>query len=77
MVEPQPNKQETRYVMNSGEGRGSAGWLIAGAVLAVAIIAGVVWYNSGQPASPTAIDTPQVIVITPPAPPAPEPAPAP
>jgi len=59
-----PDKHETRYITNTDGG--SAGWIIAGAVLAIAIIAGVIWFNSGPTSEPSVeINNPPAIEVTP------------
>ena len=59
-----PDKHETRYITNTDGG--SAGWIIAGAVLAIAIIAGVIWFNSGPTTEPSVeINNPPAIEVTP------------
>jgi hypothetical protein len=68
MTEPKAEETNARVVVNS-TGSGNAGWLIGGAVLAVAIIAGVVWYNSRQEPAPgdttITLNTPPAIEINP------------
>jgi hypothetical protein len=60
-----PEKHESRYVSTHTDG-GSAGWIIAGAVLAIAIIAGVIWFNSGPATDPSVeINNPPAIEVNP------------
>jgi len=65
MDEPKAPETSSRVTVNSAGG-GNAAWLIGGAVLAVVIIAGVVWYNSMQEPAPAAGDT-TITLNTPPA----------